>query len=118
MAIAFIICNIVNYQMGRGEFITSVSGTILCMWFSLWLVEKNVRSYGVLKSLGDASMDIYILSDPVQTVSRLALWNILHMPNVLVIMLCFVSGTGISFIAAKYILRRFKVFRMLLFGEC
>ena len=81
--------------MGRGEFITSVSGTILCMWFSLWLVEKNVKCYGVLKSLGDASMDIYILSDPVQTVSRLALWNILHMPNVLVIMLCFVSGTGI-----------------------
>ena len=118
VAIAFIICNIVNYQMGRGEFITSVSGTILCMWFSLWLVEKNVKSYGVLKSLGDASMDIYILSDPVQTVSRLALWNILHMPNVLVIMLCFVSGTGISFIAAKYILRRFKVFRILLFGEC
>ena len=118
VAITFIICNIVNYQMGRGEFITSVSGTILCMWFSLWLVEKNVKSYGVLKSLGDASMDIYILSDPVQTVSRLALWNILHMPNVLVIMLCFVSGTGISFIAAKYILRRFKVFRILLFGEC
>ncbi len=84
VAIAFIICNIVNYQMGRGE----------------------------------SSMDIYILSDPVQTVSRLALWNILHMPNVLVIMLCFVSGTGISFIAAKYILRRFKVFRILLFGEC
>ena len=118
VAIAFIICNIVNYQMGRGEFITSVSGTILCMWFSLWLVEKNVKSYGVLKSLGDASMDIYILSDPVQTVSRLALWNILHMPNVLVIILCFVSGTVISFIAAKYILRRFKVFRILLFGEC
>lgn len=47
-------------------------------------------------------MDIYILSDSVQTVSRLALWNILHMPNVLVIMLCFVSGTGISFIAAVY----------------
>ena len=45
--------------MGRGEFITSVSGTILCMWFSLWLVERNVKGYGVLKSLGDASMDIY-----------------------------------------------------------
>lgn len=74
--------------------------------------REECKSYGVLKSLGDASMDIYILSDPVQTVSRLALWNILHMPNVLVIMLCFVSGTGISFIAAKYILRRFKVFQV------
>ena len=75
--------------MGRGEFITSVSGTILCMWFSLWLVERNVKGYGVLKSLGDASMDIYILSDPVQTVSRLALWNILHMPKMFWL-LCYV----------------------------
>lgn len=118
IAAVFIISNILYYLMGRGEFLTSVSGTVLCMWFSLWLVEKNSKSYGMLKSLGNASMDIYILSDPVQTVSRLVLWNILHIPNILVVILCFILGTGISFIVAKYILRRFKVFRILLFGEC
>lgn len=117
--IVFFCVNMVFYlRDGRGAFVTSISGTILCMWFALWIVENNKKSYDTLKSLGDASMDIYILSDPVQTVSRLILWNILHIPNILVIILCFILGTGMSFVAAKYILRRFKVFRILLFGEC
>lgn len=117
--IVFFDVNMVFYlREGKGAFITSISGTILCMWFALWIVENHRKSYGALKSLGDASMDIYILSDPVQTVSRLILWNILHLTNILVIILCFTLGVGISFIAAKYILRRFRIFRILLFGEC
>ena len=96
---------------------TSVTGSILCMVFSLWILQTAGSLSDGFGTLGKNSMDIYILSDPVQTVSRLILWNILHLPNILVVLLCFLLGVGASYLAAKYILRRFRIFRLLLFGE-
>ncbi len=94
--------------------VTSVSGSLLCLMVSLWISRRGSNG---LNMLGEGSMDIYILSDPVQTVSRLCLWNILHLTNGVVIVLCFLTGIAGSFIMAKYIFRRFKIFRVLLFGE-
>ena len=87
------------------------------MVFSLWILQTAGSLSDGFGTLGKSSMDIYILSDPVQTVSRLILWNILHLPNILVVLLCFLLGVGASYLAAKYILRRFRIFRLLLFGE-
>lgn len=52
VAIAFIICNIVNYQMGRGEFYYfCFRNNIMYVVFS-WLVEKNVKCYGCFEKSG------------------------------------------------------------------
>ena len=98
------------------EFMTSVAGRGLCILLALWLLAKGAAPCAPLKKLGDGSMDVYILSDPVQTVFRLILWNILGLPNVLVILFCFAAGVIVSYVAAV-ILRRWRIFRVLLFGE-
>lgn len=118
MVILFSGCNVgLFFGAAPAGWMTAVTGSILCILLSVWVDSKQSALRSGLKELGDSSMDVYILSDPVQTVLRLALWNILHAPEGLVIIVCFVLGVGGSFIAAKYILRRFKIFRILLFGE-
>ncbi|MDO4975929.1 MAG: acyltransferase family protein [Eubacteriales bacterium] len=105
------------YGMEMAGFFTSISGMILTLVFSLKILSIKKEKHGMLYRFGDASMDIYILSDIVQTVLRLAFWNILHLPAVFVMVICFVGGIYGSIIAAKWILRRFYIFRMLFFGE-
>lgn len=117
-AALFLAGNVALYcEFPAAGFVTSVTGSILCMVFSLWILQTAGSLSDGFGTLGKNSMDIYILSDPVQTVSRLILWNILHLPNILVVLLCFLLGVGASYLAAKYILRRFRIFRLLLFGE-
>lgn len=117
-AALFLGCNAALYGgFSAAEFITSVTGSILCIILSLWFGTFTGGLAAGLKTLGESSMDIYILSDPVQTVLRLLLWNILHIPNILVVILCFLLGVAGSFVSARYILRRFWIFRLLLFGE-
>ncbi len=98
-------------------FFTSVAGIMLCMVISKKILELSQGKKGILYRYGDSSMDIYILSDIVQTVLRLAFLNILGLPVPLVILVGFVGGMYGSLIAAKVFLRKFKIFRILLFGE-
>ena len=119
MALLFLGGNVLLYfGLNIAGFVTSVAGTALCVMLSTYMNEREKGGiYSLLSNLGGNSMDIYILSDPVQTVFRLIFWNILHLPNVLVIGLCFLFGVGGSAVLTRYILRRFRIFRILLFGE-
>ncbi len=118
LALLFVAGNVgLAYGVLLAGMVTAVSGSLLCLLFSLWLSRKTGRMSRSLQALGESSMDIYILSDPVQTAARLVLWNILHLSNVVVIVLCFVAGIALSYILAKYVFRKFKIFRILLFGE-
>ncbi len=118
MALIFIGGNILIYKgVLLAGFFTSIAGTMLCMVLCKEIVNGSQGKRGVLYGFGDSSMDIYILSDIVQTVLRLAFLNILGLSVPLVILIGFVGGMYGSVFAAKIILRRFKIFRILLFGE-
>lgn len=114
----FIVGNVALYfGFNLAGLFTSVSGMILSLVISLWILSMKKQKHGIIYRYGDVSMDIYILSDIVQTILRLAFWNILHLPAVLVILLCFLGGIYGSMFTAKWILRRFYIFRMVFFGE-
>ncbi len=119
MALLFLGGNVLLYfSLNIAGFVTSVAGTALCVLLSTYMNGRGKGgTYSLLSNLGGSSMDIYILSDPIQTVIRLIFWNILHVPNVLVIIVCFLFGVGGSAVLARYIIRRFRIFRILLFGE-
>lgn len=119
MALLFLGGNVLLYfGLDIVGFLTSVSGIALCIRLSICISEKRKGGIcSLFTDFGGSSMDIYILSDPVQTVIRLIFWNILKIPNVVVIVLCFILGVGGSAVLARYIFRRFRIFRILLFGE-
>ena len=61
-------------------------------------------------------MDIYILSEPVITVIRLLLWNVLHFPGVIVVIVCFVGGLLIPIPVSSRIVRKVGILRAAILG--
>ena len=71
---------------------------------------------GCFRMLGRFSMDIYILSEPVITVIRLLLWNVLHFPGVIVVIVCFVGGLLIPIPVSSRIVRKVGILRAAILG--
>ena len=68
------------------------------------------------RRLGLFSMDIYILSEPVITAVRLLLWNVLHLPAVIVVIACFVGGLLIPIPVSSLIIRKVGILRAAFLG--
>ena len=70
----------------------------------------------VLRRLGEYSMDIYILSEPVMTAVRLLFWNVLHLPAAVVVLACFVGGLLIPLPVSIWIVRKVGILRAAVLG--
>ena len=105
------------YGISGAQFFTSIAGTLLCLLLSYHIAQDHGSLYDSAMQLGYKSMDIYILSDIVQTVLRLAAWNILHLPYLLVISLCFIGGVIGPMVLSVFFVRRIRILRILLLGE-
>ena len=71
---------------------------------------------GFFKVLGRFSMDIYILSEPVIPAIRLLLWNVLHFPGLIVVIVCFLGGLLIPIPVSSKIIRRIGILRAAFLG--
>lgn len=71
---------------------------------------------GCFKLFGRYSMDIYILSEPVITAIRLLLWNMLHFPGVVVVIVCFAGGLLIPIPVSGRIVRKIGILRAAILG--
>lgn len=70
----------------------------------------------LLSMLGAYSMDIYILSEPVNTAVRLVVWNILRWNYVLCTLVCFCLALSLPVPISHFIIRRQKLLKALVLG--
>lgn len=115
--VVFLLANLVLYSKNWTvlQIVTSLSGIVLSLQLSVWISERN-RENRLLHVLGSYSMDIYILSEPLNTVTKLLFWNILHVNYVVCTVLCFAVGVVLPVPISKYIVRRVKLFRTAFLG--
>lgn len=119
MAVLFVGINAASWCLERDLAFpaAAVSGSFLVLYLSWALRNGEGRAVRTLQEAGRISMDIYVLSDPVMTVTRLALGNILHLGAGMVILMCFLTGLFVSAGAGKWIVRKIWILRLLLLGE-
>jgi len=129
-ALLFIIGNEMGYRYGGlWYFLTAMTGCHLMMCLSDWISDRSEvyerrhsRAFlcGIaqrLRMTGIISMDIYIFSEPVMTALRLLLWNILHLPAALCMVVCMAGGLLLPIPICRYVIRRIKPLRLLFLGE-
>lgn len=104
--------------------LTSLCGIYIVIWIASRLVynvdgEKVEpgRTGRMLLMLGLYSMDVYILHEPIMTVLKLILWNRLGLNYILCTWVIFFIALYLPVPVSKYIIRRSRVLRLLLFGE-
>lgn len=96
--------------------VTAVSGSLCCMYLSC-LLERHPGKVGRgFLTLGNWSMDIYILSEPFNTVVKLIFWNILKLNYVVCTLCCFLAATFLPIPVSRFIVRKVKAFRVLILG--
>ncbi len=118
-AVIFIGINALSWTQGLDLSFpaAAVTGSFLVLYFSRILRSRTGRPIRLLKETGRISMDIYVLSDPVMTVTRVAFANILHMGAGVIILMCFLTGLFISAAAGRWIVRKVWILRFLMLGE-
>ena len=96
--------------------LSAVSGSLLVLALSwrLSLGEGQAKKFFGL--LGDYSMDVYITSDPLNTITRLILWNKMAVNYISVTVICFILGLLIPIPLSRYIIRKVRIFRKLILG--
>ena len=104
--------------------LTSLCGIYLVLWVSSRLVynidgerRKPGRISSMLLIFGLFSMDIYILHEPIMTLTRLLFWNHLGWNYILCTFLIFVCALCLPVPVSKYFIRKVKPLRILLLGE-
>ena len=126
----FVIGNVMGYRNGGlWYFLTSVTGTHLCLALADYLSDRTevyarrhcksglCRAVSGLRTAGIVSMDIYIFSEPLITAGRLVLWNVLHAPAAVCVIVCFVVGLVLPVPLCRYVVRKVKALRVLFLGQ-
>ncbi len=88
--------------------------------FGIGNILQNRRGGGIvrgLKFLGTYTMDVYVLHGIVMVAIRIALWSILKLNYYVCTISMLAGGLFIPIIISKYILRRFKILKLLFLGE-
>ena len=118
-AAAFLLTNMgmIFLKWSGFSFLTALSGTICSFMAAVYFSRKDTEVIRILTFLGKYCMDIYILSEPVNTAVKLLFWNILHMNYIACSLFCFVGGIALPVPVSKYILRKVKLFRIAFLGE-
>ncbi len=90
--------------------------SISCSDRGLQEMKRSWKGISLLEQLGEYSMDVFILSEPFQTVCRLLFWNVLHVNYLACTCLCFLAALLLPIPVSRTIVRRVKIFRLLLLG--
>lgn len=96
--------------------VSALAGSLCCMYLSVRLSGREGRVKSGVALLGNWSMDIYILSEPFNTVVKLITWNILGLPYLLCTLACFEAALLLPVPVSRCIVRKVKLFRVLLLG--
>lgn len=121
--VGFVITNVLLARYGEiFHILTALTGSffIISISIGIWNMVSNKEELPLwcklLDEAGAFSMDIYIFSEPIMTVMRLIMWNILHMNATLCIFVCFLGALVIPVPVSKLIVRKVGLFRMLFLG--
>lgn len=88
---------------------------IACVCFiSIAIQEHKCR---ILNTVGKYSMDIYIIANAFQVLSRSILLNRLHLPHIVCFAASLIAGLVIPVIISKFIIRKVPLFKMLILGD-
>lgn len=105
-----------RYHVSALYMLTSLAGTCACLSLSLLIADQKGAVQNCLSFLGEYSMDIYILSEPFNTVVKLLCWNILHMNYLACTILCFIAAALLPIPVSLFIVRRIRFLRLLVLG--
>ena len=115
----FVIANCLAICYGYNSafcLVTATSGIGFCLYVSNCLSQCGCRTVNLLEKLGIFSMDIYILSDIIKIPFRMILWNRLHLYRA-AFFVCTFAAIALSYIIGKYIIRKNRWLKLLIFGE-
>lgn len=99
--------------------ITAVSGCLCALGLSTKIATSHKRyfwCYKVFTICGKYSMDIYIISDFISIALRILLFGILHINYIPCTIICFLGGMLLPIPISKYIIRKVRVFKLLILG--
>lgn len=117
MAALFILTNAGLYitDVSLFKIVTTLSG-IWCTLALFLRADQGSAIWKRLEYLGNYSMDIYILSEPVQTALRIILYGIFHLNYILCTVICFLFGLLLPLPVSTLIVRRVGIFRAAILG--
>ncbi len=96
------------------KFFTAVAG-ILCVCFLAVAVQD--RKCRILNLIGKYSMDIYIIANVFQVLSRSVFLNRLHLPLIVCFLISLILGLVMPVVLSKFIIRKVRILRMLILGD-
>lgn len=96
--------------------VTALAGIVLCLQLGKREAERKGKARRLWSLLGAYSMDIYILSEPLNTAAKLLFWSLLKWDYRVCTLLCFLISLGLPIPLSKYIVRKIKVLRMGILG--
>lgn len=109
------------WEVSLLQIVTALSGSFLSLAAAQRFKEREHKEDSsicrkAVYLLGKYSMDVYILSEPVQTAVKIASYSILGLPANLCILLCFLLGIFIPIPVSLCIVRKVKLFRIGILG--
>lgn len=102
--------------------LTAFTGTLLILWLSGRLAAMtadtdNLTAVPRLAQIyGRYSMDNYILSEPIMTVIKLVVWNILQLGYIPATLICFIISAALPIPVSKLIIRKIPLLALLILG--
>lgn len=96
---------------------SALAGSLCCMFFSCRIEESQSGLTRAARLLGSYSMDIYILSEPFNTVVKLVCWNMLKLNYIVCTACCFLAASLLPIPVSRFIVRKVKAFRVLILGQ-
>ncbi len=96
--------------------VTALAGIVMCLQFGKWIAERKGKAEEFFAFLGAYSMDIYILSEPLNTAAKLLFWSFLKWNYLICTLLCFLISLGLPIPVSKHIVRKVKALRIGILG--
>lgn len=118
LTVSFII-SYFYFKIEKNEFIS----TLICIyniivWYLLSLPICKIKLLkNALSAIGNYGMDIYMIGYYVQIVIRVVLGTMLGLPFIIYSTLMFVMGLLVPIPVSKYIVRKVRLFRILILGD-
>lgn len=98
--------------------LTGILGTYGVFVLSQEIADsRDGRPFEFLNLAGTYSYDIYMISYFVQVPIRVVCWSMLKLPYWTIVALMLVAGFGLSYLTARYVVRRSALLRKLIIGD-
>ncbi|MGM9552426.1 MAG: acyltransferase family protein [Clostridia bacterium] len=114
--ILFATANVLNqiYAIDFLKTITAVTGIIIVCEMCKRFESMETPIFDIVGKYG---MDIYIMANLVQVLIRSVFLNRLHLPGIACFFMSVIFGVSIPILVSKYIVRKFRITRILVLGD-